>query len=113
MKSITLYMLFVLFSLVGCSNDTTNADEILSSGEGKPYLITITNNCKDADLLLWCEPDYLKYNETSDIIEGHKDTAEIAFRWSDKDVNNPSSYWDTIKFVMKTKTDVNNFKIGK
>lgn len=100
-----------LLILLSCSSDTDKESDILSSGDGKPYLITITNDCKDTELLLWCESEYLKYNETSDIIKGYKDTAEIAYRWSDKIYDNYP--WDTIKFVVKNKTDINNFKMNK
>lgn len=112
MKSLTLYISLSLFILSGCSKDTEGNGSIVSSEDNEPYLMTITNNSKDADLLLWCESDYLKYNQTSDIIKGYKDTAEIAFRWSNK-IYDGITPWDTVKFVMKNKREVNNFKINK
>lgn len=110
MKSITGILVLLLF-LTSCSSDTEQVGT-LTSGETEPYLITIKNGSKKADLLLWFESDYLKYNEISDIIEVYKDTAEVAYRWSDE-IYDGGSPWDTVQFVMKDKNEVYNFQISK
>ncbi len=108
-----LYLAILFITLLGCSNQDGNENNTITSGESEPYKLTITNGCKNADLLLWCESNYLKYNETSGIIEGHKDTANIAFKWSDRIYGGENPYWDTVTVVMKTKEEIYNFRIDR
>ena len=111
MKYLHLFMLFI--ALLGCSKQEDDGGNAMISGESEPYKLTITNGCKNADLLLWCESDYLKYNETSGVIEGYKDTADIALKWSDKEYGGNYPYWDTVTVVMKTNEEIYNFRIDR
>lgn len=100
-------------ALLGCSKQEENEGSTMTSGEPEPYKLTITNGCRDAQLSLK-GGETLEYNETSDIFETYKDTAYIAFRWSDKEYvwGDPDSF-DTAIVVMKTKKEVFNFRINR